>query len=412
MSTWRRIASIGALATKVTGAQLNARVRGALRRVEDRSVALEGVNVDNARRVVETLGQMKGAAMKMGQQLAIAAQNFEHLPDEVHTILGELNASASPVPFSVIEAVLEREFEGDVVAIFSDITPEPLGTASLAQAHLARLASSGEEVVVKVLHDGIEGSVKADLMALKALLLGGRLLGRDAEEVSAVFSELQARLEEELDYLQEAVNIAEFVRLFGDDPRVTIPRVYGVGSTGRVLTMDRVPGVPLAQFLETSSSDVRQRAGLNLAELFFEMAFVHRTLHADPHPGNYLFQPDGRVSMLDFGCVKRFDEFWMGTYASAILAALDGRREDLLTACRELGAWVGDDPRAGEIIWKFCETVVGPWRDGPCKLDANDMLKQTQPIVREMWRYREIRGPRDIIFLHRTLGGLYTLEAA
>ncbi|MEL6179215.1 MAG: AarF/UbiB family protein, partial [Myxococcota bacterium] len=162
-------------------------------------------------------------------------------------------------------------------------------------------------------------------------------------------------------------------------------------------------------FIKTASPEAKQRAGITLAELFFEMAFVHRTLHADPHPGNYLFHDDGTVSMLDFGCVKRFNEFWIGTYARAVLAAFEGDRATLLQACRDLGAWTGDDPEAGDAITNFCETVVAPWQVGLYTLGSDDMLQRVQPHVRRMWSFREIRGPRDIIFLHRTLGGLYTL---
>ena len=118
--------------------------------------------------------------------------------------------------------------------------------------------------MVKVLHRGVEGSVASDIGALKAMLVGGRLLKRDKAEIDAMFEEIRERLAEELDYLQEAVNIAEFQRMFAGDDRVRIPGVHHDWCTERVLTMDRLPGHPLETFIERATPEARQRAGVTL----------------------------------------------------------------------------------------------------------------------------------------------------
>ncbi|MEO0605825.1 MAG: AarF/UbiB family protein, partial [Myxococcota bacterium] len=231
----------------------------------------------------------------------------------------------------------------------------------------------------------------------------GRLLG-------VLFDELAEKLHEELDYALEADNIEEFHRLFGNDDRFRIPQVHRELSTSRILTMDRIHGVPIGEFLGHASAEARAAAGRNLADLFFESAFRHRVLHADPHPGNFLFEPDGRIGLLDFGCVKRFDADWIATYARLVMAAVDGERQAILEETRALGAWVGDDPEAAEVIVDFCDAVMAPLRDGPYTIGPDDhMLERVKPVTERMWKFSEIRGPRHLLFLHRTLGGLYTM---
>lgn len=404
-----RLAQLGGLTSRLTGSTIAERVRDVFRDEDAKKQAKERLHLDHAERLVETLGRMRGAAQKLGQTIALTASSLD-LPEDVQGVLSRLNSDGEPVPFAKIQATLEREWGGPLRDFVAFVDPQPLGTASLAQAHLAGLPD-GREVVIKVLHEGVGEGVDGDLVALKTLLLGGRALRRDKEELDAAFEEVRVRLKEELDYLQEALNIQDFQRVYGDDPRVVIPKVHQALCTERVLVMDRVPGQPLDRFLETASREARQRAGVTLGQIYYEQAFRHRMLHADPHPGNYLFQDDGTVGLLDFGCVKRFDEFFLGTYAQAALCGVAGDREGALQAVRDLGGWNGDDPRAAEALWRFLDTISGPYRGGPYTIGAShdSTMEKLKPVISELIRYPEVRLPPDVIYLHRALGGLYAI---
>lgn len=405
VSRWARL---GQLTTKLAGSVVSESIADAVRSPVERIRAQKRAQQRRAEELVSSLRRLKGAAMKLGQQAAVFARHLD-LPDEVRERLGDLHDNAEPVDFEVIRATVEREL-GPLSERFATFDEAPVGTASLAQAHAATLLD-GTEVVVKVLHPGIDESVRADLLAVRALLLGGRAMGRPAEEMRDMFDELEERLTEELDYEQEARNIAAFREAFGDDPRFRIPRVHEAYCTRRVLTMDRLHGLTVDAFVAASTPETRNRAGLNLADLFFESTFVHRTLHADPHPGNFLFEPDGRVGVLDFGCVKRFEPTWIGQYAALVSSALQGDREATLTATRAIGAWTGDDPEAGALIIAFCDAVVTPLREGPHTIGGSDdeLLERLVPITKQIWQFTELRGPRHLLFLHRTLAGMYTL---
>ncbi|MCB9680309.1 MAG: AarF/ABC1/UbiB kinase family protein [Alphaproteobacteria bacterium] len=406
-----RLAQLGTLTGRVTTSYVRERVKELVGGSELGQQALDKLHLDNARAVVDTMSRLKGAAMKVGQQVAMLADTLD-LPDEVGQVLGKLHAEAEPIPFAQIVEDVEASLGRPLTEAFSRFDPTPLGTASLAQAHTAALPD-GTEVVVKVLHRGVDDSVTTDLMALKGILLSSRgVAGRSKAEVDDIFDELRDRLLEELDYLQEAANIAAYQATWGDDPRVRIPRVHPGWSTERVLTMDRVPGRHIDAFVATASPEARQRAARTVAGFYYEQVFRHRMLHADPHPGNYLFDEDGTLGVLDFGCVKRIDEFWVGTYARAVLCALDHDKAGTLDACIDLGAWDGVDPAAGDALWAFVREITKAFEGGERELGGPDehFLEDMRPVIKGLIPHPSVRAPKDILMLHRSLGGLYALE--
>jgi predicted unusual protein kinase regulating ubiquinone biosynthesis (AarF/ABC1/UbiB family) len=404
-----RLARLGGLTGRVGSSYVGQKVRGVFLDGETRDRARKRLHLDNAKEIVSTLGRLKGAAMKVGQQVALVSEQLD-LPPEVAGMLAKLHSKAEAVPFPVIREDIESQLDMPLSEAYSWFDPLPLGTASLGQAHAARLPD-GTDVVVKVLHRGVDISVDTDLLALKTLLLGSVAFRRERSEIDELFDEIAERLKEELDYFQEAANITAFNEAFGDDPRIRLPKVIGTHCNARVLTMSRLYGASLETFLEEAEPEVRERAGQNLAELYYEMVFKHRLLHADPHPGNYLYEPDGRVGFIDFGCVKRFDEFWVAHYGSAALAAVRGDKQTLLDECREIGGWQGNTPEAGDALWSFCDMLAVPFRESDYVLGGHEdsILDRLQGPVRDIMRYPEVRMPRDLIFMHRSLAGMYAM---
>jgi predicted unusual protein kinase regulating ubiquinone biosynthesis (AarF/ABC1/UbiB family) len=404
-----RLASLGGLTGRVTTAYVADRVRSALTGSELAQTARDRLHLDSARDIVETMSKLKGAAMKVGQQVAMLADGLD-LPPEVGQLLGTLHAQAEPIPFTQIKEDVESSLERPLDVAFASFDPKPLGTASLAQAHRATLPD-GREVVVKVLHRGVETSVDTDLMALKGILISSRVMRRGKEEMDDIFDELRDRLTEELDYLHEALNLNAYQQVYGDDPRVRIPVVYPEWSTERVLTLDRLPGQHIDTFLRYATPEARARAGHTIAHFYYEQVFRHRMLHADPHPGNYLFEADGRVGVLDFGCVKRFDEFWIAEYARVALHVVAGEREGALQGAIKIGAWDGLDPAAGEALWRFMSAIGKGFASGEVELGAANehLLEDMRPVITELIRHPSIRAPKHVIMLHRSLGGLYAM---
>jgi len=402
-----RLVRLGGLTSRVSGSYLGQRLKGAFQDEERRAKALKRIHLENAEKVVETMGALKGAAMKVGQQIAQVADGMD-LPPEVGRVLSKLHNKAEPIPFDVIQEDVESELEGALDELFAWFDPEPLGTASLAQAHLARL-HDGTEVVVKVLHRGIEASVDSDLGALKTILVSGRVLKRERAEIEAVFAEIRDRLVEELDYYQEAANLHFFKDALAHLDGVEIPGTHPALCTARVLTMDLVGGVPLETFMETATPEAIQRAGELLGIAFHEMFYVLRALHADPHGGNYLFKEDGSIGIVDFGCVKRFDEYWVADYARLGKAGLTGDRAPAIAQSRKLEILTSDDPESADIIWQICEIIATafPGRPYHCGTAEDTVLDDIRKLGPAILRRPDLRSPPELVYLHRTLGGLY-----
>ena len=198
---------------------------------------------------------------------------------------------------------------------------------------------------------------------------------------------IEARLAEELDYRQEAANIEEFRRFFDGDPDILVPRVYEGWSTARVLTMGRVPGRPLPVFLATGSTAAKERAGVALGTAFMRAQYLLRTIHGDPHPGNYLFTPDGRVGILDFGCVRRLELDWIASYGECGLATRYEERERLMQASMRIRALTHrGDAESEDVLWDLCRTIGIPFRGGPYTMggpqdDVHERISELVPQI-------------------------------
>ncbi|MBM4389889.1 MAG: AarF/ABC1/UbiB kinase family protein [Deltaproteobacteria bacterium] len=410
MSKLGRIAKLGTLTTRVSGSYLGQQVAGLFQGEESRKSSMRKLHLENAERIVDNLGALKGAAMKVGQAVAQVADSLD-LPADARAVLGRLHDKAVPVPFEQVKSRIEAELGGATESLFARLDPEPLGTASLGQVHAAQL-KDGQEVVVKVLHAGVEEAIHSDLAALKAMLVGGRFLRRPKEEIDAWFDEIDARLAEEIDYRKEAENTIAFRRLLAGEEGVIVPRVHEGWCTGRVLTLERLSGRPLSQFIATSTAAARQAAGVRLARTFFHLFYWHRACHADPHPGNYLFMPDGRIGLIDFGCVRYFDLEWVAHYGGCAWYTKVGDKERVMEHALGMGALARRDANAEDALWTLCRAIGVPFRGGDYTVggpedDAHEQITRAMPRVMVN---PTLRAPQELVFLHRALGGIYSIN--
>lgn len=277
---------------------------------------------ETARRVLESMGNMKGVLMKLGQ---IVSFMDETLPEAYQEQLKKLQAQAPPMDYDTVARVIRDELGKDPELLFDRFDREPLAAASIGQVHRARMFD-GTEVVVKVQYPGVDEAIRADL-ANYGMLMGMMAVVTPNIDAKPIVDELRARLLEELDYVQEAANQREIASHFVDHPRVVVPRVFDERSSSRVLTSEYMEGKDFYAFVESASVDERRQAVLALREFVFDSLWFHHLFNGDPHPGNYVFLPDGRVAFLDFGCVKRFDPGFMNDFAVLNRTYLIGDRK-------------------------------------------------------------------------------------
>jgi predicted unusual protein kinase regulating ubiquinone biosynthesis (AarF/ABC1/UbiB family) len=272
------------------------------------------------RRAFEELGT---TYVKLGQLLS---SRPELLPDVYIEELSQLTDSAPPVSFSAIEPVIAQDVGLDA---FTRIDPEPLASASIAQVHRA-LMRDGRDVVVKVRLPGIEEQVEVDLELLRsaANLLERRSETARAVQARALAEELEVHLRGELNLLEEAHNAELIAGLAASEEAIVVPAVVRPHVSERVLVLERIEGKKIA----ADHGLPPERASL-LAERFFGFYVRQVTLegfyHADPHRGNVLLTPDGRLALLDFGLLGRVDDDTRRSLAMLLLAVAQNRADDV-----------------------------------------------------------------------------------
>jgi predicted unusual protein kinase regulating ubiquinone biosynthesis (AarF/ABC1/UbiB family) len=287
-----------------------------------------------AEQLFAVLGQLKGGAMKLGQQLSI----FEAaVPEEVagpyREALVKLQEAAPPMPVRTVHAVLAQQLGGRWRERFRDFDDAPAAAASIGQVHRATWRD-GRDVAVKIQYPGAGTALMADLnqLARFARLFAAMFPGM---EIKPLIAELKARAEEELDYALEADAQRAFAAAYADDDQIVVPRV--VASAPKVIVSEWLEGTPLSRIIADGTREQRDRAGLLMAVLHFSGPERAGMLHADPHPGNYRLMPDDRLGVIDFGATARLPDGHPEPIGRLVRWALEGRAEDMLTDLRAEG---------------------------------------------------------------------------
>lgn len=403
-SSMGRLLELGGLAvragTSTAAAFVSSLGRPAARREELRVEEL----VRNARRLVATLGEMKGAAMKVGQMLSL---QDAFLPPEVAAVLRALQKESPSLPLSMVEEQLEEEL-GDPLQLFASFEEEAFAAASIGQVHRAVLRD-GRRVAVKIQYPGIDRMVEADLGNLRRVLKSIVALVSKVD-FEPIWQEMRARLREELDYLHEAERMRRMAELHADVPEVVIPRVVEEASTGRILTTEYEQGLsPDEACAPQTPQALKDRWGTVLFAFLLRGLLEHRLLHADPNLANFSFRRDGRVVVYDFGCVKEVPLRLARGYRGLCRAALEGRTDDLPAVLKKMGMHRLDGaPLEEHLVEPWAALVVEllrpapPYRFGSDDSVARRMVDAARTSLSEAG---DVRFPRDIVFVNRTVLG-------
>lgn len=281
------------------------------------SEAIENLSApERLRLAFEELGP---TFIKLGQLLATRP---DLVPEEFALEFSKLHDQVQPLKFEVIEAVLLREIGPDYKIKIIEVEPEPLGSASIAQVHLAKLAS-GEDVVVKVQRPQIEQIISDDLSVLYLLaeLVERYLPESKIVSPRAIVDEFFKTLDLETNFVVEANNIRRFQKNFSGENSIRIPRINWELTTERVLVMEALPGRPLSQIQDLESQRDLANEVLQVAlRAYLKMVFVDGLFHGDLHAGNFFLCPQNQVGLIDFGAVGRLNKRTQTSIANILLA--------------------------------------------------------------------------------------------
>jgi len=397
-----RAFKLGKVATRFAGSMLSSTF--GKHTEEEKAEALAAAAMRNADRIVDVMGQMKGAAMKIGQLLS---SDPDIVAPEFADHLARLQQEAPPLEYKTIVAQIEQALDRPMDAIFRFFDPEPLGSASIGQVHRGTLLD-GRDVAVKVQYPGIAKSLDSDLKNLGSLLTMSRVF-MSKDKAEGFLDEARRALLQETDYLAEAQNLLKFRGLFADWPDVRIPEPFLEFCRPTVLTMQFVEGRKLDDALVAlEDRDRRSQIATRLVEVYVHMVHDLHLLHADPHPGNFMLAPDGALVLLDFGCIKAFDPVMADGILDLLMAFWRDDWAAMEAHFRRLGfGKEGGTFPAHDVMRNYHRMVLEPLlEDAPFDVGQWKMhARARQFMLKNMSMVRLIPPPELLLYL-RVMAGM------
>ncbi|WP_230659618.1 ABC1 kinase family protein [Psychrobacter sp. I-STPA10] len=375
------------------------------KRNEARSELMKDVGLQ----IADTLGEMKGAVMKVGQ---IASQYKDVFPPEIAASLEKLQKDAPAMPYEVIKKQVERELGEPIETSFAQFETTPFAAASIGQVHKAVLPS-GQRVVVKVQYPDVDKNCDSDLKQVRMALKIAGVLNMDRKLQDQIFNEIRSSLHDELDYVKEAHNLAIFADFHRDDTGLIIPKVISSHSAKRVLTLTEELGEPLS-VAATWDNEIKQKIAKRLFHFSAGQLFELYRMHCDPHPGNFAFRPDGSVIAYDFGGIRSYSDAEVQLFRRFILHAL---RADITAMEQDLVA-LGIRRKDDEIIpsefyqrWlqiSLKPLSIPPYHQGEFDYGTSNVHFEVMEQLKESLKYlNQFQPSATTMMVDRTVSGQY-----
>ncbi|MCT6809909.1 MAG: AarF/UbiB family protein, partial [Bifidobacterium sp.] len=364
-------------------------------RIANRFDIIHGLTPVTMRRLFEALGP---TFVKVGQILSMRS---EILPEAFCRELSKLRADADPIPYSVVTSTLAAEYGRPLDQIFSSIDPVPLGSASLAQVHRARLVS-GEDVAVKVQRPGIQETMAQDIDILRSMVKWASRFVRSTQviDIRGVVEELWETFQSEVDFQQEAANLAEFKDFCDSYAYIDCPKPYPELCTRHVVVMEYIDGISLSRpaQLVAQGYDLKE-IGTKLVDNYATQIMDRGFFHADPHPGNIIIR-DGCIVLIDLGMVGRLDKVTKSALKDMIFAV---GREDSPALAQGLLRFAGTgEARAEDYPYLLADLDAVVQRFGKLDLADLDIAEYVNAVMKLAARHG-IKVPGSVTMVARCL---------
>jgi len=373
---------------------------------EHRQRLRDDLALRTAQDVADTLGTMKGVLMKIGQ---LASYVDEGLAPPARRMLATLQDSVPPMSAELAAGVIRSELGGDPDQVFETWDPLPIAAASIGQVHRA-ITRDGRAVAVKVQYPGIAETISADLGNV-SLLRSLLRMAAPSQDVNGLVEELRERITEELDYVREAESQRLFAGYFDGHPFITVPKIVDEFCTARVITSELATGVRYAEMLGWSQEE-KDLAAETIYRFTFRSLYELLAFNGDPHPGNYLFEPGGRVTFLDFGLVKHFTEAELGPLVDMVQTlCIDADEEGFRRAMEGAGFLQRGAPLPTSDIVEHMSVFYDPVRSRGVRTMTGE---QASAIARRYVDFKSplaayARIPRAYVIIQRINLGLFSI---
>jgi predicted unusual protein kinase regulating ubiquinone biosynthesis (AarF/ABC1/UbiB family) len=401
-SPFGRFLKMGALAGRVGFTLVGEKALGLFLSEDSREMRMAKAWAKNAEKIAETLGRLKGGAMKIGQMLSVQEAL---LPKELAFVLKTLQRDA-PV---VASGMMFRQLDNEIPhwrKLVREIDQKPMASASIGQVYRA-LLNDGSEVAIKIQYPGIDEAIFSDLKNLRRLfeLVLESML---ASNLDHLFAEIEARLSEEIDYERELRRISEFRTFYAHHPEFCIPEPVEELTSRRVLTTKMLRGLTIEEARHRSQHE-KNTWGRLLFRSVTGQLLAFRKLQSDPNPANYAFLDSGRIALYDFGSIKELPEWLHQGYMRTIDVCRAGRFSELTAIAASMQVRLKNgDPVPYKHVELFRSTLSPLFAERPYKFRT-----ETDPITKiinynreNMDELKQITFPGDILFVDRAIAGM------
>ena len=369
------------------------------------------LNEDNATDIYQSLSELKGSALKVAQMLSM---DKNLLPQAYVDKFSQSQYNAPPLSGPLIVQTFKKYFGKSPDKIFDKFEPRSSNAASIGQVHRAEL--NGKKLAIKIQYPGVGNSISSDLKMVKPFAF--RIMGISGKELDIYMNEVEERLLEETDYELEVRRSISFSEACADLNNVVFPKYYPELSSKRIITMDWLEGRHLREFLQTDpSQELRNQIGQALWDFYNFQQHELRAVHADPHPGNFLITAEGKLGVIDFGCVKEMPEDFYYPFFSLISADLLENKEETIKAFRQLDMiHPNDTPEQiafyygmyRQMIELFAKPYITDHFDFSETAFFDDLYGFGEKIAK-MPEFKQPRGVKHFIYINRTNFGLYSI---
>lgn len=372
------------------------------------------LNEDNATDIYNSLSELKGSALKVAQMLSM---DKSILPTAYQNKFAMAQYSAPPLSFPLVIKTFQNSFGKSPLELFNTFSNKAINAASMGQVHQA---TQGEKkLAVKIQYPGVGASVKSDLSMVKPIALS--MFKLNPAEYDEFIQEVEQRMMEETDYALELKRSMELSSQCSHIPNLIFPKYYPEFSSAKILTMDWIEGMPLGERLK---KELPQGEGTKLGQAMWD--FYHfqmhqlRSVHADPHPGNFIITPDYKLGIIDFGCVKIIPPDFYKTYFRLLDKDFLSNAKKKEKTFAELRFIYEDDSAKDKAFFNdlfshLVELLSRPFQkhefDFADKAYFDELYKFGEELtnMKELRQSKRARGVRDAVYINRTYFGLYTL---
>jgi predicted unusual protein kinase regulating ubiquinone biosynthesis (AarF/ABC1/UbiB family) len=398
-----------------TGVQIGGNyIKHYSKKMVDPSLSRDELHEENAEDVYNALSELKGSALKVAQMLSME-KNV--LPRQYTNKFVMAQYSAPPLSGPLIVQTFIKQFGKTPQQMFDTFEMKAANAASIGQVHKA--TKDGKELAIKIQYPGVAESIKSDLKIVKPIAF--RLLELSEKEFDKYIKEVESKLLEETDYELELKRSLEISSLCAHIPNLVFSKYYAEYASKRVLVMDWLPGLHLDEFLKTNpSQEIRDQIGQAMWNFYEYQVHIHKAVHADPHPGNFLMMEDGRLGIIDFGCVKEIPEDFYYHYFALLVPEIM-QSESSIKRIMEQQEIINpnDSEEAKAVITDAFLRMTNLLRE-PFNHDIFDFgndayidkiyeLGEEVSKMKELKNSKEGRGSQHALYINRTYFGLYSM---